>query len=348
MLQDISEPGNKLSEFEIKQHQLPLPRYPRLAASVNHYQNEIIFSQEGRNFVFKVNCKTNKSLRKFMMMMDGTNSLSKLQETFARENPESINNLLHYLDENKLLDDAFHIKNNSGLEVLLELEYLSNKLFERKSDTNLFGLDKLNKSDLLTNIIYGFAIEAYCLFSYQADININYSVPSCESNAQIKKLINQLDNKEDAKDKFLAEALDCIGIKNEDLNDIIPLPQTMSICNALAYWASFDSLFYFSILGFLLNQNLINFTYYIQSCESVNINSNFIQSVRNLVNYLDSNKFENISRQIFQQISYIDEQTKQRLRRQTYLFIDIYTNLNPAILNYYSTTNHSLRRVSAI
>ena len=64
MLKNISEPDNKLSKFESKQHQLPLPRYPRLAASVNHYQNEIIFSQEGRNFVFKVNGKTNKALQK--------------------------------------------------------------------------------------------------------------------------------------------------------------------------------------------------------------------------------------------------------------------------------------------
>ena len=230
----------------------------------------------------------------------------------ACENPEAINNFLRYLDENKLLDDAFYIKIDSGLEVLLELEYLSNKLFESKSNKNPFSLGELNISNLSINAIYGFAIEAYYLFSYQADININYSVPSCENTAQIKKLINQFHNKEDVKDKFLAEALHCIGIKNEDLNDTIPLPQTMSICNALAYWASFDSLFFFSILGFLVNQNLMIFTYYLQICESVNINSNFIQSVRNLINYLDSNKFDNISRQIFQQISYIDEQTKQR------------------------------------
>lgn len=348
MLQNISESDNKLPEFEGKEHQLPLPQYPKLAASVNQYQNKIIFSQEGRDFAFQINSKTEKALQKVLRMMDGTNSLTTLQEIFCPKNPEVVSNLLRYLDDKKLLDDACDIKSNSGLEVFLELEYLSNELFESKSKTNLFSSDKSNISDLPTNVIYGFAIETYHLFCSQTDININYSVPSCENTAQTKNLINQLYNKEHGKDKFLAEAVKYIGINCEDLSDIIPLPQTMSMCNSLAYWASFDPLFYFSILGILVNQNLTNFTYYLQSCESVNANFNFIQSIRKLVNYLHSNKFDSISRQIFQQISYIEEPTKQRLRRQTYLFIDIYTNFNCAILEYYSTSNTLLRRVSEI
>jgi len=38
----------KPEEFKSKQQQLPLPTYPKLIASVNRYQDRIIFSQEGR------------------------------------------------------------------------------------------------------------------------------------------------------------------------------------------------------------------------------------------------------------------------------------------------------------
>lgn len=345
MLNNILESDTKLPEFQGKQHQLPLPLYPKLAASVNQYQDKIIFSQKGRDFAFQVNSRTVKALQKVLTMMDGTNSLTKLQETFSPSNPEAINTLLRYLDDKKLLDDADDIKINSGLDVLVELENLSHELLKQKSNENKLTFTIPDISNLSTNVIYGFAIEAYHLLAHQAYIDA--SILSFPGSTEIRQLINQRYSKEYGQEKYLIEALNSIGINNEDLIDIIPLPQTMAMCNSLAYWASFDSLFYFSILGFLASQNLTNFTYYLQAC-NLKVNSNFIESIQNLINHFRNSNIDNISYQIFQQISHIDEQTKQRFRRQNYLFIDICISYYQAIFDYYSSNNNLLRRVSDI
>ena len=346
MLDNISETDAKLPEFEGKQHQLPLPVYPKLAASVNQYQNQIIFSQEGRDFAFQVNAQSEKALQKVLTMMDGTNSLTKLQETFSPSNPQAINTLLRYLDDKKLLDDADDIEINSGLDVLLELENLSYELVKNKSNQNELTFITPNIYNLPINVIYGFAIEAYHLFAHQPYIDA--STLSFQSSPEIRQLINQLYCKEYGQDKFLIEALNSIGIDKEDLIDIMPLPQTMGMCNSLAYWASFDALFYFSILGFLANQNLTNFTYYLQACESLKVNYSFIESIQNLVNHFQKSQLDNISHQIFKHIYHIDEQTKQRLQGKIYLFIETYINYHNAIVYYYSSSNSLLRRVSDI
>ncbi|AFY52802.1 hypothetical protein Riv7116_0194 [Rivularia sp. PCC 7116] len=346
MLDNISVTDAKLPEFEGKQHKLPLPQYPKLAASVNQYQNQIIFSQQGRDFAFQVNSQSEKALHKVLTMMDGKNSLTKLQQTFSPSNPEAINTLLRYLDDKKLLDDADDIKINSGLDVLLELENLSYELVKNKSTQNQLILIAPDISNLSINIIYGFAIEAYHLLAHQAYIDA--SSLSFQGSTVIRQLINQLYCQEYGQDKFLIEALNSIGIDNEDLIDTMPLPQTTAMCNSLAYWASFDTLFYFSILGFLANQNLTNFTYYLQACESLKVNYSFIESIQNLVNHFQKSKLDNISHKIFQQISHIDEQTKQRLQRQVYLFIETYTNYHNTIFYYYSSSTSLLRRVSDI
>lgn len=340
------EPELKPQGFKGKRQQLPLPLYPKLAASVNSYEDRIVFSQESRDFAFQINGKTGERLKRILLMMDGTNSLTKLQQTFSPNNPTAINTVLRYLDDNKLLDDAFDLNIESGLNALLELEDLSNELLKNQVVENQLRFNQSDSSDLQLNMIYGFAIEAHHLFAHQA--YIDSGTLTVQNSIQIQQLINQLYCKKYGQDKLLAEALNSIGISNEDLIDIIPLPQTMALCNGLAYWASFDSLFYFSILGVLINQNIANLTSYLQTCECLEINSRFVEPIKTLINSLQNSEAKNISREIFQEISHIDKVTQQRFKSQTYLFAEIYTNFYTAIFNYYSSQKSLLRRVSEI
>ena len=340
------EPELKLQGFEGKQQKLPLPLYPKLTASVNSYQDRIIFSQEGRDFAFRIDSQTGDRLKKILIVMDGTNSLSKLQQMFSPNNPEAMNTLVRYLDEKKLLDDAFHLKIESSLNTLLELETFTNELLKNQVVQNKFRLIKPDSSDLQLNLIYGFAIEIYHFISYKA--YIDSSALSFPGSTQIRQLINQLYCKEYGQDKFLLEALNSIGINNEDLMDTMALPQTMGICNSLAFWASYDSLFYFSILGVLANQNMKNLMSYLQVCEGLKIDSAFLNPIRKLISSEQNSEIKNITHQIFQEIYAVDKQAKQRLKGQMYLFAEIYTNFYNAIFDYYSHTNSLLRRVSAI
>lgn len=340
------EPELKLQGFEGKQQQLPLPIYPKLTASVNSYQDRIIFCQEGRDFAFRIDSQTGDRLKKILFVMDGTNSLSKLQQMFSPNNPEAINTLVRYLDEKKLLDDASDIRIESSLNTLLELEAFTNELLKNQVFQNKFRLIKPETSDLQLNLIYGFAIEIYHFISYKA--YIDSSTLSFPGSTENRQLINQLYCKEYGQEQFLLEALNSIGINNEELMDTMALPQTMAICNSLAYWASFDSLFYFSILGVLANQNMKNLMSYLQVCEGLKMDSSFLNPFRKLISCQQNSEAQNITHQIFQDIDCIDEQTKQRLKAQMHLFAEIYTNFYNAIFDYYSHPNSLLRRVSTI
>ena len=340
------EPELKLKGFEGKQQRLPLPLYPKLAASVNSYQDKIIFSQEGRDFAFKINRQTGDKLKKVLIMMDGTSSLTKLQNIFSLNNPELINTLVRYLDENKLLDDAYDIEIESSLNTLLELEIFTNELLKNQVFQHNFRLIKPDSFDSQLNLIYGFTIEIYHFYSHKT--YIDSSALSFPDSTEIRQLINQLYCKEYGQDRLLLEALNSIGINNEDLINTMPLPQTMAICNSLAYWASFDSLFYFSILGVLANQNIKNLTSYLQVCEGLKMDSSFLNPIKKLIGSQQNSEAKNIAHQIFQDIHRVDEQAKQRLKTQIHLFAEIYINFYNAIFDYYSDTNSFLRRVSAI
>lgn len=332
--------------FKDKQQNLALPIYPKLVASVNCHQDKIIFSQEGRDFAFQVNAQIVDRLKRIILMMDGTNSLKKLQQMFSLNHPEAINTLVRYLDENKLIDDASHINIEPGLNVLLELEELTNKLLKNQDTENKLILTQAHSSNLQLNLLYGFAIEIYHFLSHKAHIDSSIlSFPSC---TKIQQLINHHYYKEYGQDKLLLEALNYIGISNEDIMDTMPLPETMAICNSLTYWASFDSLFYFSIIGILANQNITNLMSYIQICEEFKLDSSFIEAMRKLINSWQNSDVKNMTHQIFQEIPHIDQQTKQRFKAQAFLFVEIYNHFYSAIVNYYSYPNSLLRRVSVI
>ncbi len=331
----------KTKEFQGKLQKLSLPLYPKLAASVNSYEDRIVFSQEGRNFTLSITAKTGEKLKRILMMMDGRNSLRKLQQLFSPQHPDYITDLVHYLEEKKLIDDAAHFSRDIAVIFLVELEDLSKNLI-----INQVLKNKLDSSDLQLHVIYGFAVEFYHLFANKA--YIESALLNFAGSTQIQELINQLYCQEYGQDKLLLKALNSIGISDEDLIETIPLPQTMALCNDLAYWASFDSLFYFSILGILTNQNIANLELYLQTAEDLSINSSFLEVIKALINSQRNIKATNISHQIFKEISHIDKQTQQRLKSQIYLFAEIYSNFYTAIFNYYASTQVLLRRVSDI
>lgn len=341
-----AEPHLSERKFRGKQ-QHPSVLRPKLACKVNYYQDKLIFSQDGRDFAFEVNSQLGKVLQKFFSLMDGTKSLSELQQICSANNSELIDTIVRHLDEQNLLDDVTQVRVNSGIDTLLELEDLTSELLNKQADENLFLKSiKSVTSELPINVLYGFVIENYHFISQKCCFD---SPGLCfQSSTKVRQLLNEHYIQESQDQELAIEALNAIGINREKLADTMPLPETMAMCNALIYWANFEPLFFLSILGFLAGENRKNFEFYIQACERVQLDSGFIEPIRKLANSKSKLQQENLSRRIFQEIPHIDWETKQRFRGQTYLFIEIYNNFYTAIWNHYSSTSNLLRRVSII
>lgn len=331
-----------------RNQQHPLVLRPRLACKVNIYKEQIILSQDGRDFGFQINGKSGEKLHKLFSMMDGTRSMSELQQIFSPNNPEFINTIVRNLDEHGLLDDVAQFQVHSSIDTLLRLEDLTNELLDKSVDENPFCklIIKSNTSDLSINVLYGFAIENYHFFSRKC--YFDSPVLGFQSSTKVRQLMNELYCREYGQDSLLLEALNAIGISREELTETMPLPETMAMCNGLTYWANFEPLFFFSTLGMLAGQTLKNFESYLKACERVELDSSFIDPIRQLVNIKLKSEQENITRRIFQEILHIDKETRQRFMGQTYLLIEMYNNFHTAIWNHYSSTSNLLRRLSAI
>ncbi|NEO48920.1 MAG: hypothetical protein F6K55_34450 [Moorea sp. SIO4A3] len=344
----VLEPELSEGKFQEKKPQQPSVLRPKLACKVNYYQDQLIFSQDGRDFAFQVNSQSGKILKKFISLMDGTKSMTELQQMFSANNSELINTIVRHLDEQNFLDDVAQVRVNSGIDTLLELEDLTTELLNQQVDENLFLKSiKSETSQLPINVIYGFIIEHYHFITQQCC----FDSPglSFQSSTKVRQLLNERYTQEYRQDQELVmAALNAIGISREQLADTMPLPETMGMCNALTYWANFEPLFFLSTLGFLAGQTRKNFEFYSKACERVELDSGFINPIRQLANSKLKLEPENLSRRIFQEIPHIDRQTKQRFRGQTYLFVEIYNNFYTAIWNHYSSASHLLRRVSAI
>lgn len=333
--------------FQGRNQQRPPVLRPRLACKVNIYKDQIILSQDGRDFGFQINGKSGETLQKLFSMMDGTRSINELRQIFSPNNPEFINTIVRHLSEQGLLDDLAQFRVHSGIDTLLELENLTNDLLDNSVVDNPFWNPiKSTASDLPINVLYGFAIENYHFLSRKC--YFDSPVLGFQSSTKVRQLMNELYCREYGQDELLLEALNAIGISRDDLTETMPLPQTMAMCNGLAYWANEEPLFFFSTLGVLAAQTLKNFESYLKACERVELDSRFVAPLRELVNTKLKSEQENISRRIFQEILHIDKETRQRFRGQTYLLIEMYNNFHTAIWNHYSSPRNLLRRVSAI
>ncbi len=321
--------------------------HPDLACKINFYQEQIIFAQDGREFGFKVDERSRRKLEKLFSMMDGTNSIEKLQQIFFTHQPEVINSIVQTLDEQGFLDGITEIKLNSGLDTLRELQDFSKDLLDKNFKSNqLWQSINLKIDNLPLNILYGFAIEHYYLFSHKCSCET--SLLNWQNSAKVRKLMNKVYFQEYGQEELLIQALKTININHEKLINTMPLPETMGLVNALSYWANFEPLFYFVTLEILSSQTWQNFELYLKTCEEIKLDSSFIAPIRELVNTKLPSKLEKTAYQIFQEICHIDRETRKRFRSQTHLFIEMYNNFYEAIWNHYSSSEILLRQVSAI
>ena len=336
-----SDLGVEMLDVDIEQTNRQCSRvmFPRLACKVNIYQDRIIFSRDGREFGFYANPQSGKALQKLLLMMDGNRSIAELQQICAPNNPEIINTIVRDLEEQGLLDDVVPLKGKSGTDALGEIEKLTRELLDQSIAENL------TTTKIQINILYGFAIEHYHLFSRRD--YFQSPVLGFQASTKVRQLLNEFYSQAYGEDGLLMEALNGIGITSEDIIETMPLPETMAMCNGFAFWANYDPLFFLSNLGFLADNIFKNFELYLAALHRLELNPDFIEPIEKLVKTKLKNK-HNISHPIFEEIPYIDRETKQRFRQQTYLFLEIYNNFYTAIVSHYSSCPDVLRRVSVI
>jgi len=322
-------------------------RLPLFPYESNRLGDKVVVDREGLELVLDVEGMSAEAIQGLLARMDGTTSTEKL--VAGGDDASTVEGFIVALDQHALLDDASHPEARSGLEVLLELEDLSADLERRIMYRNEFWEAMRERPEKVApSVYYGFTIENYHFLHRES--YFDSPVLSYQASTGARLIMNEFYREEYGHDELILRGLNAIGIRGEDLAETMPLPGTMAMCNALAYWAMTDPIFFFSTLGILEGNGVKEGEqdFFLDACDAHRLDPAFVGPVRAHARINRDGGHGNLTRAIFRQLPCIDAATVRRLRSRTYLFFDLYDAFYRGVYRHYSTTRTLLRRVSSI
>jgi hypothetical protein len=318
---------------------------PKLIGIPGFKNNKLFIQDSGAQYVVDAPNAEMKLLLGPLKLMDGQHTVQQLGSSGPLEKG-SLEALIESLGNLGLVSDVDEPHTTPALEVLFDLEDLSNELLYDSIYRNVFWRILLSDpASVPLEVFYGMAIENYhFLFreSYFDAPVLNYP-----GDTRVRVLMNEFYAEEFGHDELILKGLNAVGISREDLADTIPLPETMALCNALSFWARYDPIFFFSTLGVLEGKDL-KIDSFVQACERRGIDENFIKPIRQHAEINMKGEHGSLARAMFSHLPALSEQAWLRMRAQTRLFVRIYDRFYTGIWNYYSTSNELLRRVSEL
>lgn len=291
--------------------------------------------------------ETNNVVR-LLQAIDGTRSVDSLISEYSHDISFDIRSFISEMTKNRVIEDCAVPEGRSGIDVLFELEDLANELLYKKLYHNRFWTAcqaAKSKNDIPLNVMRGLVIENYH-FLYRESY-FDAPVLSYVNNEKVRLAMNEFFSEEYGHDQLLLKSLNAIGITREALSITMPLPQTMAMCNALAYWAHNDPLFFFTTLGILEGKDIEQDSF-IDAAIRIGLEKDFIAPVQahSIINLKGEHGC--LTRKIFADIPIIDLPTIKRLRSQTYLFVELYDDFYTGIWNHYAHTATLLRSLNDI
>jgi hypothetical protein len=256
--------------------------------------------------------------------------------------------VIGHLAEHGIIRPVVPSTGKTGLEALLEIEDLSNRLLYETLYRNEFWVNcsKAEKpGDIPESVIYGMVIENYHFLFRESYFDA--PVLSYVPNTNVRLAMNAFFAEEYGHDELLLKALNQIGITREDLAHTVPLPQTMALCNSLAYWSHNDPIFFFTTLGILEGKDIRQDSF-LDASYRVGVDPEFLRPVKAHSDINLKGEHGSLTRKIFSQIPVVDEETMRRLRAQTHLFIELYDGFYSAVWGHYSRAGELLRRIGGI
>jgi hypothetical protein len=156
--------------------------------------------------------------------------------------------------------------------------------------------------------------------------------------------MNEFYAEEYGHDELLLKSLEKVGISREDLAQTAPLTETMALCNALAYWAHNDPLFFFTTLGILEGKDIKQDSF-LDAAYRIGVSPDLLSPVKAHSDINLNGKHGTLTRKIFSKIPIITEKDFQRMKAQTHLFIELYDQFYSGIWKFYANSHSLLRQI---
>jgi len=287
-------------------------------------------------------------LERTLRQFNGEATLAEIVDGEPALSTNAAEELFKSLDVAGLIDDTAPVACRSGSEVILEIEELVEQYCDETIYRNPFWrtcLSARGPGDVPQKLATGMVIENWHFLFRESYFDA--PVLSYVTNTAVRLLLNEFFSEEYGHDEILLRSLNFVGLSREDMMDAIPLPETMGLCNALAYWAHSDPLFFFTTLGLLEGQGMKHDSF-IEACERSELPDEFVEPLRVHANINIGAGHGNLTRSIFKEIPALDPATIARLKRQVRLFVELYDAFYLGVWRHYTSEGPLLRRVSEL
>jgi Iron-containing redox enzyme len=310
-----------------------VPNRPRLDGTVRTAGDTLIVNREGVDHEVSAEGVAPATIGRVLSRLDGNTCIADAVREETSLSEDDARELVASLDAAGLIDDATPVECRPALDVILDLEDLVEELCTTTIFQNPFWQTCLavrGPGDLPQRLAIGMVIENWHFLFRESyfDAPVLSYVPHTE----VRLVMNRFFGEEYGHDEILLKSLNAVGLTREDMRDSIPLPQTMALCNALAYWAHNDPLFFFTTLGLLEGQGLKKDSF-IEACERAGLADDFVEPLRVHSNINIGAGHGNLTRELFKHVP---------------LFVELYDGFYTGVWKHYTSDAPLLRRVSEL
>lgn len=318
---------------------------PILYCSLSIQSEGIIAIRDEEEFTIEPLPFKHDLVLKILHRFDGMHTIKELADEYHIQdiNYESLIELVDSLAGFGLILKNQQVDFVSGIECLLEVEDLQNKLLYEVLYKNIFWTQCQIAKGVPFNVFIGLAIENYH-FLYRESW-FDAPILSWQGSKNTRTLMNEFFCEEYGHDELILKSLNAVGVTREEIFKTIPLPETLALCNALAYWAANDPLFFYTTLGILEGKD-IKLDSYVTAMENSDIvPDTFIYYIKehSMINL--NAEHGNLGRELFKNIPAVSRVDVDRLKAQTHMFIDIYNTFYLSVWQHYSTCEKLLRLI---
>jgi hypothetical protein len=330
------------------EEQSAVDRFLRLNGQLISLEPLIVKSVGGEELEIAPQVSLDGHVRTLLSALERGAPRATIHELLATNGCADSEQIIGELEDSGIIRVSAQAKGRSGMSVLLEIEDLSNDLLYKTLYQNVFWRkcqQAQQMGDIPERVIYGMVIENYHFLFRESYFDA--PVLSYVPNTDVRLAMNEFFSEEYGHDELLLTALGHIGISREELQLTVPLPQTMNLCNALAYWAHNDPLFFFTTLGILEGKDIEQDSF-LNAAQRIGIAAKFLKPVKSHSDINLNGNHGSLTRKIFSRIPVIDVDSIRRMRAQTHTFIELYDAFYSGVWNHYSQASALLRRIDQI
>ncbi|HKS13490.1 MAG TPA: iron-containing redox enzyme family protein [Pseudomonas sp.] len=280
-----------------------------------------------------------------LALCDGSRTLDEVCALNRALPSQEVGDLLESLAESNL---AYRVNSGerymTGDEAILIIEDLQAELLYKMLYTNKFWHALQTPEHVSANVYYGMAIENFNFLYRESWFDspvLNYVA---SEKARLK--MNEFYGEEYGHDELIFEALSTLGLTRQQIRASVPLPETLALCNALAYWAATDPLFFFTTMGILEGKDIEVDSYILAMQASGKIDKAFIDPILAHANINISAEHGVLTRELFAEIPVVTADQLRSMKSNTHVFVELYNNFHSAVWDFYSTTDTLLRPVN--